>query len=137
MDLWVHLSVTTITTTLEKIQTVDLPLPTIDRSDVVVITDAIRATGLGPGAQFYFDPTSVEMFGVLLAFGEPALDPNHQTRFRRAVQRSSAKQESLELEIPIEGLQALDVDVHLPDCDRSMELSVWAGSQLLGFGVNE
>lgn len=128
---------TTITTTLEKIQTVDLPLPSIDRSDVVVITDAIRATGLGPGAQFYFDPTSVEALGILLAFGEPAVDPNSQTRFSRAVRRSSAKRESLELEIPIEGLQALDVDVPLPDCDRSTELSVWAGSQLLGFGINK
>lgn len=126
-----------ITTTLTKIQTVDLPSPLKDRSDAVVMTDAIRATGLGPGARFYFDPASVEMFGILLAFGEPALDPNHQARFTRAVQRPSAGRESLELEIPTEGLQALNVDARIPDSDRSTELSVWAGSQLLGFGINE
>ncbi len=125
-----------ITTTLTKIQTVDLPFPAIDRSDAVVITDAIRATGLGPGARFYFDPASVEMLGVLLAIGEPALGSNHHARFTRAVRRPSADRESLELEIPTEGLRALDVDA-LPDSEQATELSVWAGSQLLGFGVNE
>lgn len=127
----------TITTTLEKIQTVDLPLSRIDRSDAVVITDAIRATGLGPGAQFYFDPTSVEPLGILLAFGEPSLNSNHQTQFTRSVRQPSANRESLELEIPIEGLQALDIDVHIPDREHAPELSIWAGSQLLGFGINE
>ncbi|RRJ33592.1 hypothetical protein [Halocatena pleomorpha] len=126
-----------IATTLTKIQTVDLPRPAIDRTAALVITDAIRATGLGPGAQFYFDPTSVEALGLLLAFGEPSIDPTPQTRFTRAVQRSSPNRESLELEIPIEGLQALDIDAHIPDSARVMELSVWAGSQLLGFGISE
>ncbi|UPM42955.1 hypothetical protein [Halocatena salina] len=126
-----------IATTLTKIQTVNLPRPTIDRIDALVITDAIRATGLGPGAQFYFDPTSVDMLGLLLAFGEPTLDPNQRTRFTRTVRRPSPNRESLELEIPIEGLQALDIETHIPDSERVMELSVWAGSQLLGFGINE
>lgn len=126
-----------LTTTLTKIQTIDLPVPAIDKSDAVVITDAIRATGLGPGARFYFDPASVEILGVLLAFGEPVLGPKHEARFTRAVRRPSTSRESLEIEIPTEGLRALNIDAHVSDSEQSTELSVWAGSQLLGFGIND
>lgn len=124
-----------ITTTLTEIQTVNLPQQSVEPSDtVVLIPDAIRATGLGFGTRFYFDPSSVEMLGVLLAFGEPEHVSGHEARFTRAVRRQSVRRESLELEIPSEGLRALGVDAH---STQSTKLTVWAGSQLLGFGISE
>lgn len=123
--------------TLKQIQTVDLRQPSLDSSSFVVsITDAIRATGLGAGATFYFDPTSVEILGVLLAFGEPGFGRQSRARFTRAVRRLSTDPETLELEIPEEGLQALDTVSHVFGDEMSPpKLTVWAGSQLLGFGA--
>lgn len=127
-----------IGTTLEQIQTADLRSPTVDEAaSVVLITEAIQATGLGAGATFHFDPTSVELLDVLLAFGEPGPDREEQARFTRPVRRLSADPELLELEIPVEGLRALDAVSNASDDAISSELTVWAGSQMLGFAVSE
>lgn len=125
--------------TLEQIQTVTLRRRSLDRAtSVVSVTDAVRATGLGAGATFHFDPSSVEMLGVLLAFGEPGLERGHRARFARAVHRLSTDPETFELEIPSEGLRALDIVSHASGSEKPLpELTVWAGSQLLGFAVRE
>lgn len=75
------------------------------------------------------------MLGVLLAFGEPGRISEQEARFTRTVRRPSVSHESLELELPSEGLHALGADDQ--NSNRSIELSVWAGSQLLGFGIDD
>lgn len=124
--------------TLEQIQTADLRRPSVDgAASVVLITEAIQATGLGAGAMFHFDPTSVELLDVLIAFGEPGPDREEQARFTRPVRRLSTDPELLELEIPVEGLRALNTVSHASGDVKSPELTVWAGSQMLGFAVSE
>lgn len=127
---------TSIDITLEQIQTANICRPSVDKT-VVVITEAIQATGLGAGATFYFDPTSVEMLDVLLAIGEPGPDRECRARFTRAVRRLSSEPDLLELEIPLEGLRALDAVSRASDDVKQSELTVWAGSQMLGFAVSE
>ncbi len=123
---------TTLTNTLRKIQTVRLS----ERSDqssrfVIQITDAIRATGLGPGSQFYFDPSSVDAVGLLIAFGEPRSGPAAESRFTATVERCQVE-DTLSLTVPKAALDALGYET--PEVGGT--LSVWAGSQMLGFGCD-
>ncbi|WP_330631968.1 hypothetical protein [Halocatena halophila] len=123
---------TTLTNTLRKIQTVRLSEPSHQSSRFVIqITDAIRATGLGPGSQFYFDPSSVDAVGLLLAFGEPRSGPAQESRFTATVERCQIE-DTLTLTVPKAALDALGYET----VDAGITITVWAGSQLLGFGCD-
>jgi hypothetical protein len=107
-------------------------------SAIVSITEAIRQAGLEDGGSFRFDPAAIEEIGMVPALGsDETVDGRTQPLTRNIKREGKRESPSLRLVLPDEVLEALGITDDEIGGDDPVEVTVWAGENLLGFERSE
>jgi hypothetical protein len=106
-------------------------------SAIVSITKAIRAAGLEDGGSFRFDPAAIDELGMVPALGAPETVDGRSEPLSRNVRQEGTGGRTLRLVLPDDVLEALGIDDDEVGGDAPVEVTVWAGDQLLAFERSE
>ncbi|MFW6382522.1 MAG: hypothetical protein ACOCZD_00605 [Haloferacaceae archaeon] len=106
-------------------------------SAIVSITKAIRAAGLEEGGSFRFDPGAVAELGMVPALGSPDTVDGRSEPLSRNIRQEGTGGKTLRLVLPDDVLEALDIDDDEVGGDAPVEVTVWAGEQLVAFERSE
>jgi hypothetical protein len=124
---------------IREVQTAKLRREGTDEnwSAIVSITKAIRAAGLEDGGSFRFDPGAVDELGMVPAMGSPSAADGRSEPLTRNIREEGTGGSTLRLVLPDDVLEALGIDDDEVGGDDPVEVTVWAGDQLLAFERSE
>jgi hypothetical protein len=119
---------------IREVQTVKVRREGSDEnwSAIVSITEAIRKAGLEDGGSFRFDPRAVDELEMVPAMGAPDAVDGRSEPLTRNVREEGASG-TLRLVLPDDVLDALEINDEEVGGDDPVEVTVWAGDQLLAF----